>query len=256
LIVSLVVLLAAHIDARPVMAQEAGTPAAATPAPAEPTAAPPPTATAAPQAATPAAPAQTNVITLTFWYSNPVDRDIIELYPLAIGPDFVAGPQSGAPSVGTVDFPADGSPPTLVLGETTFTTYPRPDGVVERWTWFDDIEGARPGTLVMQLSGQGGAYQDHFGAATFVSRDEGGVGGVLTIALRPPSAAPAAGDAAAEAAPAEEPVAEDAAAEPAADAAAVQPDATVEPGTVILEEAPADAEQPVVEGEAPLDPAG
>jgi hypothetical protein len=250
------VLLAAQVGAWPAAAQETGTPAAATPAAVQPTQiVVAPTVTAA-QAATPVPPAQTAVVTLVLWYSNPVDRDIIELFPLQIGSGFVAGPQAGAQAVGTVDFPADGSAPTLVIGDTTFETYPRPDGVIERWTWFDDIEGARPGTLVMQLAGQGGAYQNYFGAATFVSRDEGGVGGVLTIALRPPApAAPAASPAAA----ASEPAAVDAAAEPATDAAADQPDATVEPGTEILDQ-PAVEGEPVVTGGEPAvvegEPAG
>jgi hypothetical protein len=242
---------------RPVTAQEAGTPAAATPAPVQPTAVPveptaAPVAQAA-QAATPAPPATTDVVTLTFWYANPVDRDIIELFPLQVGPDFVAGPQAGAPAVGTVDFPADGAAPMVVVGDTTFETYPRPDGVVERWTWMDDIEGARPGTLVMQLAGQGGTYQDFFGAATFVSRDEGGVGGVLTIVLRPPSAAAPAEPAADEAAA--EPVAEEAAEEPIAEEAAVEVEAPAEAGTeIIVEEPVIEDEQPVVEGEIPAEP--
>jgi hypothetical protein len=164
----------------------------------------------------------------------------------------VARPQQGAAAVGTVDFPAEGIP-TVVVGNTTFETYPRPDGVIERWTWLDDFEGARPGTLVMQLSGLDGTYQNYFGTGTFVSRDEGGAGGVLTLALRPPSPAAAADEAAAE------PAAADAAADtPAADEAAaaeaVEPDATVEPGTEILTEPASEGEAPVTEGEAPAEP--
>lgn len=208
-----------------------GTPAAS---PAAPTATPPPTpVVVTANAATPApaetpqpaagAPAvQTNVVTLVLWYANAADSDILELYPLATDASFVASPAAGA-AVGTVDFPEDGSAPFVVLGETTFTTYPRPDGVIERWTWLDDFEGARPATLIMQLSGEGGAYQDYFGTATMMSRDEGGAGGVLILALRPPSpeaqaeqaaAAEAEQAAAAEEVPAEEVVVE----EPAADA--------------------------------------
>ena len=90
----------------------------------------------------------------------------------------------------------------------------------------DDFDGARPATLVMQLSGAGGAYQDYFGTATMMSRDEGGAGGVLILALRPPSPEAQAEQAAAaesevpaeEAAVAEEAPAEEAAGEvPAAD---------------------------------------
>ena len=164
--------------------------------------------------ATPAAPAETDVVTLVLWYQNATNQDIIELYPLATDAGFVARPQQGAAAVGTVDFPDEGIP-TVVVGNTTFETYPRPDGVIERWTWLDDFEGARPATLVMQLSGVDGTYQNYFGTGTFVSRDEGGAGGVLTLALRPPSPA------AANEAGAAEPAAADAAADaPAADEAA------------------------------------
>jgi hypothetical protein len=238
----------------PAAARQDASPAAGTPAleppPTEAAAQPVPAPAATP--APPAAPATTDVVTLLVWYNNPLDQDIIELFPIAVDANFVAGPAPGAGSVGTVDFPADGSPPTIVLGDTTFETYPRPDGVIERWTWLDDFEGARPGTLVMQLAGLDGTYQNYFGAATFVSRDEGGVGGVITIALRPPSpAAPAAEAAPAEAAPAEAAPAEEApAAETTGDAAvaeeAIQPEATVDPGTIVLDE-------PVVEGGVPAE---
>ena len=136
-----------------------------------------------------------------------------------------------------------------MVGNTTFETYARPDGVVERWTWLDDFEGARPATLVMQLAGLDGIYQNYFGTGTFVSRDEGGAGGVLTLALRPPS--PAAADEGAA-----EPAAADAAAvEDAAAAEAAEPDATVEPGTEILVEPEIEGEVPATEGEAPAEPA-
>ncbi|MCA9878129.1 MAG: hypothetical protein KC442_10110 [Thermomicrobiales bacterium] len=220
-------------------------------APAEaPTATPPPTpvvvtanaATPAPestaeaaQPAEPAPTAQTSVVTMVLWYANSADADILELYPLATDAGFVASQGAGA-AVGTVDFPEDGSPPFVTVGETTFTTYPRADGVIERWTWLDDFEGARPATLVMQLSGQGGAYQDYYGTATMMSRDEGGAGGVLILALRPPSPEAQAEQASTEA---EAPV----------DEAAVVEEAPAEEA-VIVDEVP--AEEVIVE-EAPVD---
>jgi nucleoid-associated protein YgaU len=245
-----VLLLVGLAGTAPAAAWQNASPAAGTPAvievqstqaPAQPTTVP---------AGTPVPPAQTDVVTLVLWYQNAADQDIIELYPLATDAGFVARPQQGAAAVGTVDFPTEGVP-TVVVGNTTFETYPRPDGVIERWTWMDDFEGARPGTLVMQLAGLDGTYQNYFGTGTFVSRDDGGAGGVLTLALRPPSPA-AANEATAEPA-----AADAAAAEPAADeavAAADQPDATVEPGTEILTEPATEDEAPVTEGEAPAEP--
>jgi hypothetical protein len=252
LLIIATLLLAGIAGVTPVAAWQDASPPAGTPAfieiqptqaPAQPTTVP---------AGTPVPPAQTDVVTLVLWYQNATDQDIIELYPLATDAGFVARPQQGAAAVGTVDFPEEGIP-TVVVGNTTFETYPRPDGVIERWTWLDDFEGARPATLVMQLAGLDGTYQNYFGTGTFVSRDEGGAGGVLTLALRPPSpAAVAEADAA-------EPAAEDAAADaPVADEAAAgeaaEPDATVEPGTEILTEPEIEGEAPVTEDEVPAEP--
>ena len=245
-----ILLLVGMTGAPPAAAWQDATPAAGTPAVIEiqPTQAPP-ELTPVP-AGTPAAPAATDVVTLVLWYQNAADQDIIQLYPLATDAGFVARPQQGAAAVGTVDFPEDGVP-TVVVGNTTFETYPRPDGVIERWTWLDDFEGARPASLVMQLAGLDGTYQNYFGTGTFVSRDEGGAGGVLTLALRPPS--PAAAE------PAAEPATADAAADtPVADeaaAGAAEPDATVEPGTAILVEPEIEGEVPVTGDEAPAEPA-
>jgi hypothetical protein len=255
LLIIATLLLVGVVGVTPAAAWQDASPAAGTPAviQIQPTqaAAQPTTVPAAP-AATPAAPAETDVVTLVLWYQNATDQDIIELYPLATDAGFVARPQQGAAAVGTVDFPDEGIP-TVVVGNTTFETYPRPDGVIERWTWLDDFEGARPATLVLQLYGVDGTYQNYFGTATFVSRDEGGAGGVVTLALRPPS--PAAVNEAGAAEPAAAGAAADTPVADVAAAGAVQPDATVEPGTEILDEPAVEGEAPVTEGEAPPEPA-
>jgi hypothetical protein len=247
LLIIAILLLAGIAGVPSAAAWQDASPAAGTPevieiqptqAPAQPTTVP---------AGTPVPPVETDVVTLVLWYQNAANQDIIELYPIATDAGFVARPPQGAAAVGTVDFPEEGVP-TVVVGNTTFETYPRPDGVIERWTWLDDFEGARPATLVMQLSGLDGTYQNYFGTGTFVSRDEGGAGGVLTLALRPPSPAAATDEAATE--PAADAPAEDAAAGEAA-----EPDATVEPGTEILTEPAAEGEAPVTEGEAQAEPA-
>ena len=250
LLIIAILLLVGMASAPSAAAWQSATLAAGTPAviQIQPTQAPQPTTV---PAGTPVAPVETDVVTLVLWYQNAANQDIIQLYPIATDAGFVARPQQGAAAVGTVDFPEEGVP-TVVVGNTTFETYPRPDGVIERWTWLDDFEGARPATLVMQLSGLDGTYQNYFGTGTFVSRDEGGAGGVLTLVLRPPSPGAANGTAT-------EPAAADAAAAaPAADeaaAAADQPEATVEPGTDVLTEPATDGEAPVTEGEAPAEPA-
>ena len=249
----IVTLLLLGVAAAPVAARQDASPAAGTPAAETPAAEPTQVVvqTAETPAATPVAePATTDVVTLVVWYANAADQDIIELFPLETSGGLVANPPQGVASIGTADFPAEGVP-TIVVGDTTFETYPRPDGFIERWTWFDDFEGARPGTLVMQLSGLNGAYQNYFGTATFISRDEGGAGGVLVLALRPP--APAAAAEGEAAAPAEDAAAEEGATDAAAEA--VEPEATVDPGTVILDEPAVEGEAPVSEGEGAAEPA-
>ncbi len=238
LLIIAILLFASISGAMPAAARQDATPAA-TPA-VQPTeaAAQPVEAPAATPAAEAAAPApRTDVVTLALWYANSTSADIIELYPLTTDAGFVASPASGSAPAGTVDFPEDGSAPTVVIGDTTFETYPRGDGVIERWTWLDDFEGARPATLVMQLAGLTGAYQNYYGTVTMMSRDEGGVGGVLIVALRPPAP---------EALAEEEAVAEEAAAE---EAVAVE-EAPVEEAPA-AEAAPAAEEGIVIEGEAP-----
>ncbi len=231
-----ILLLVSFAGARPALAFQEASPAAGTPAPApQPTQAPAPAETPAATPAAPAAPAQTDVVTLVLWYNNPVDQELIDLFPLSTDPAFVASPAQGAAAVGTVDFPVDGvTPPSVVVGDTTFEAYPRPDGVIERWTWLDDFEGARPGTLVMQLAGISGQYQNYFGTGTFISRDEGGAGGVLILAQRPPNPVAVAEEEAA------------ATAQPAEEAAAETTDAAAEADTGIVIEGEAAAE-----GEAP-----
>ena len=232
-----ILLLVSSLGVTPALARQEASPPAGTPAaPPTPTSAAP---TAAPQTANPsptAAPtqAQTDVVTLVLWYANATNRDILELFPLVTDADFVASPAPGAAPAGTVDFPEDSeSPPTIVVGDTTFETYPRPDGVIERWTWLDDYEGSRPATLVMQLSGTNGKYQSYYGTATLMSRDEGGVGGVIILALRPPSPSATAEQAATPSA--ESVITEEQSAEAGGEATATEPDS----GIVIEAETPA-----------------
>lgn len=241
----------------PVAAMQDATPDAATPAVIEtapaPTAAPQAAAPAAtPEAAAPAPAAQTDVVTIVLWYANAANADILELYPLATDASFVASPSTGAAAVGTIDFPEDGSPPTVVIGENAFLTYPRADGVIERWTWLDDFEGARPATLVMQMSGQSGPYQNYYGTATMMSRDEGGAGGVLIVALRPPAPEAVAEQ---EAAAVEEAVAVE---EVPAEDVVVAEEAPAD-DVIVVEEAPVaevPAEVPADDGVIEVEPAG
>jgi hypothetical protein len=259
LIIALLLLLGL-VAAAPAVARQEASPAPGTPAaqptPPQPQPTPAPAQPAETPAATPAAPvtAATDVVTLVLWYANPPDQDVIQLFPLDTAGGLVANPPQGVASVGTADFPApEEGVPTIVVGDTTFETYPRPDGVIERWTWLDDFEGARPATLVMQLAGVSGAYQGYYGTASFISRDEAGAGGVLVLALRPPAPA-VAGEAATPAADAEGATAEEGTVDASAGEAAVaaDPEATIDPGTVILAAPDSEGETPLAVGDAPL----
>lgn len=234
----LTLFLGSAVAIPPARAEVAGqaTPAAS-PAPAE----PPPAATVeapvagtpAPAAAAPAPAPQTDIITLVAWYATDASGDFIGIVPIAVDAALVAGPAEGTATIGRADFPEEDVPKIQIEG-TNFDSYARSEGdIPERWTWFDDAEGARPATLVLQIAGLDGIYQGYFGTATFISRDDGGAGGVLVLALRPPSPA------AAEPAAVEEGAAPPAEAAPEGEAVAeeaVQPDADIDPPTETVAE--------------------
>ena len=170
-------------------------------------------------AATPAATAATtNVVTLAARYVLDPSGAHLNLFPLETGADQVVAFDAGGNAIGRAEFPEEGLP-VVTLGDSRFEAYLRYEGDPnngQRWIWFNDEDGVRPATLVIQVNGTEGTYANFFGTATFVSRDEGSAGGVLVMALRPPTPAEgAAEEAPAEEAPAEEAPAEEAAAEEA-----------------------------------------
>lgn len=183
------------------LAQEA-TPAAGTPV-VELTPAPAAEPTAAP-AAPAAQPVTTDVVTLVAWYLNDPSGEFLNILPLQAGEDRVASAPPDAAPIGRAEFPSpEVGLPFITIADTTFNAYLRYEfDVAERWIWFDDTEGVRPATLVIQVQGADGPYANYYGTATFVSRDDA-AGGVVILALRPPDAAPEAAPAADEAAPAE-----------------------------------------------------
>ena len=133
--------------------------------------------------------APTDVITLVAWYALDESGEFLNVYPLATDAGQVAA-QNGDP-IGQVAFPDDGLP-TVTIGDSRFDAYLRYEGDPnngQRWTWFNDEDGVRPATLVIQIAGVEGTYLDHYGTASLISRDEGSAGGVMVLALRPPDAA-------------------------------------------------------------------
>ena len=166
-------------------ARQEGTPAAS------PATEPPPAEAPAPTEAPPTA-APTDVVTLVAWYALDPAGDVLSVVPIQVDPtQQQANPAPGGQPTGQADLPADGLP-SITVGDSRFVPYnlteENPSG--QRWTWFDGVEGLRPATLVIQIAGIEGTYNDYIGTATFVSRDEGNAGGVLVLALRPPGAEP------------------------------------------------------------------
>ena len=198
------------------LAQEATPAAAGTPVVA-------PTTTTPPEAAT------TDVVTLVAWYANDPSGEFLNILPIQVGGDRVASADPNGAPIGRAEFPpVEVGLPSVTIDDNVFNAYLRYEGdIAERWIWTDDTEGFRPATLVIQVQGAEGQYQNYYGTATFVSRDDL-AGGVVILALRPPE--PAAVEAAAE-----EAVAEEAPVEEAPVEGAVAEEAPVE-------EAPAEGE--------------
>ena len=170
-------LMAGLISGGPAIAQDA-TPEA-TPAAGEAT-----TTDATPEAST------QNIVTLVAWYQRAADGEALELRPLVISPTYVATAGELGPEnlTGAVDFTSSknkGGQPRITLGDSIFDAYPLEEGnydTVQRWFFWDNVDGERPATLVMQVDTDRGPYEGAQGMAIFASRDTEGTG-VLTIIL-------------------------------------------------------------------------
>jgi len=131
------------------------------------------------------------VVTLVAWYQQDPSGDFLTIGPLTTNPALVARPGSEG-DTGRADFddPDNNDLPRITIGDSTFDAYPvNPDDpdTVFRWLYFNDEQGTRPATLVMQIKCTASpAYKDYTGTATFVSRASE-AGGVLVIVLNPPS---------------------------------------------------------------------
>jgi len=174
-------LMAGPIIGGPAIAQDA-TPEA-TPAAEEAT-----TTDATPEAST------QNIVTLVAWYQRSADGETLELRPLVISPTYVASAGELGPEnlTGTVDFTSSknkGGQPRITLGDSIFDAYPLEEGnydTVQRWFFWDDVDGERPAILVMQVDTDRGPYEGAQGMAIFASRATDG-SGVLTLILYLPS---------------------------------------------------------------------
>jgi hypothetical protein len=139
--------------------------------------------------ATPEASTQ-NIVTLVAWYQRSADGETLELLPLVISPTYVASAGELGPEnlTGAVDFTSSknkGGQPRITLGDSIFDAYPLEEGnydTVQRWFFWDNTDGERPATLVMQVDTDRGPYKGAQGMAIFASRAPDG-SGVLTLIL-------------------------------------------------------------------------
>jgi hypothetical protein len=131
------------------------------------------------------------VVTLVAWYQQDPSGDFLTIGPLTTNSALVARP-GGQGDTGKANFndPNNNDLPRIVIGDATFDAYPlNPDdaSTVFRWLYFNDEQGTRPATLVMQIECTASpVYKGYTGTATFVSRASG-AGGVLVIVINPPA---------------------------------------------------------------------
>jgi hypothetical protein len=180
LLVLLAGILAFTLSDRLAMAQDA-TPVASPEATEE-------TATDAETAATPEA--SQNIVTLVAWYGPDETGDLLMLSPIRTSPTYVAsaGEATEQDLSGTVNFTEErnkGGLPRIRLGDSIFDAAEIVDGdrdSVQRWLFYNGEDGARPATLVMQITADQGPYEGATGTATFISRADDSTG-VLVIVL-------------------------------------------------------------------------
>jgi hypothetical protein len=139
------------------------------------------------------APADSGIVTIVMWYQQNEAGTILQLYPVTSedGVTFARGKAESDAQGGRVVFEEarnEGYPRIRVGDGDYFDAYPIYPGdpaSVQRWYYFDDDPSLRPATMVMQIVGIRGTYEDWNGTATFISR---GInqGGLLVIAVRPP----------------------------------------------------------------------
>lgn len=140
-----------------------------------------------------AEPAGSGIVTFVLWYQQNEGGLILRLMPIASEDGVVAtrGRAENESQVGRIVFEEsrnDGYPRIRVGNDNYFDAYPVYPGdpnSVQRWIYFNDDASLRPATMVMQIVGIRGDYEDWFGTATFVSRGTG-LGGILVLAISPP----------------------------------------------------------------------
>lgn len=137
--------------------------------------------------------ADDGIVTMVFWYQQSSDGQILYLSPIEYnGFEATRAEPGDETEEGRIVFEEsrnDGYPRIRVGEDNYFDAYPvYPDdpNTVQRWLYFDEDPEIRPATMVMQIVGIRGDYEDWDGTATFISRGSR-QGGILVIALLPPA---------------------------------------------------------------------
>lgn len=183
---TIVAFLAALIGSQPQASariQRAGTPAATPAEEGTPVAEKEPTE----------APAENGIVTIVLWYQQNASGEILQLMPVTTddGIVYTQGKAEGDEQQGRIVFEEsrnEGYPRIRVGNDNYFDAYPVYPGdpsSVQRWFYFDDDPNVRPATMVMQITGIRGTWEDWQGTATFISRGTD-QGGIVVIAIRPP----------------------------------------------------------------------
>jgi len=137
--------------------------------------------------------ADDGIVTLVFWYQQNSKGDILQLSPIALDgftatKDTVDDDSEGGRVV--FEEPRNEGYPRIRVGEDdyfdAFPIFPDDPASVQRWFYYDDDPVMRPATMVMQIIGIRGQYDEWYGTATFISRGTK-QGGIMVIAINPPA---------------------------------------------------------------------
>lgn len=136
---------------------------------------------------------ESGIVTMVLWYQQNSTGEILQLTPIEYE-SFMAtrAEASDETEQGRVVFDESRNEgyPRIRVGEDNYfdayPVYPEDPNTVQRWLYFDEDPAIRPATMVMQIVGIRGDYEDWFGTATFISRG-GEQGGILIIAISPPA---------------------------------------------------------------------
>ncbi len=138
-------------------------------------------------------PADVGIVTLVLWYQQNDKGDILRLSPVKFdGFDATRDTVDDDSEGGRVVFEEannEGYPRIRVGEDEYFDARPLfaddPESV-QRWFYYNDDPALRPATMVMQIIGIKGQYEDWYGTATFISRGTE-QGGIMVIAINPPA---------------------------------------------------------------------